>query len=77
MIMMLIMMMILPQVSHLPPMSQHPSHHSLSNLSVPPVISSSRIPKSDPMEGRLQDMLRYNMEKYAGQALDTLSDSRR
>ena len=29
------------------------------------------------MEGRLQDMLRYNMEKYAGQALDTLGMSRR
>ena len=40
-------------------------------------MSSGRIPKSDPMEGRLQDMLRYNMEKYAGQALDTLATSRR
>ena len=46
-------------------------------LSVPPIISTGRIPKSDPMEGRLQDMLRYNMEKYAGQALDTLGMSRR
>ena len=46
-------------------------------LSVPPLMSTGRIPKSDPMEGRLQDMLRYNMEKYAGQALDTLGMSRR
>lgn len=46
-------------------------------LSVPPLMSTGRIPKSDPMEGRLQDMLRYNMEKYSGQALDTLGISRR
>jgi homeobox protein cut-like len=46
-------------------------------LSVPPLMSTGRIPKSDPMEGRLQDMLRYNMEKYSGQALDTLGTSRR
>ena len=45
---------------------------------LPPLMSTgSRIPKSDPMEGRLQEMLRYNMEKNAGQALDTLGDSRR
>jgi hypothetical protein len=47
------------------------------HMSVSPLVSSGRIPKSDPMEGRLQDMLRYNMEKYAGQALDTLGTSRR
>jgi len=29
------------------------------------------------MEGKLQDMLRYNMEKFAGQPLDTLGMSRR
>ena len=81
-------------------------------LNVPSLFpdSASRIPKSDPMEGRLQvmdfqyisififisnicrtcydiyiyinisllqDMLRYNMERTAGQALDTLGDSRR
>ena len=40
-------------------------------------MSGGRIPKSDPMEAKLQDMLRYNMEKYAGQALDTLGMSRR
>lgn len=63
-------------------------HHSLTPLSpfntspslppsLPPLLSTSRIPKSDPMEARLQEMLRYNMEKSAGQALDTLGDSRR
>merc|ERR1719295_1324012 len=48
-------------------------------LNVPSLFpdSASRIPKSDPMEGRLQDMLRYNMEKFAGQPIDTLADSRR
>ena len=35
------------------------------------------IPKSDPMETRLQEMLRYNMDKYANQSLDTLQLSRR
>ncbi len=40
-------------------------------------MSSGRIPKSDPLEGHLQDMLRYNMEKYAGQALDTIGSARR
>ena len=47
------------------------------HMGVSPLVSTGRIPKSDPMEGRLQDMLRYNMEKYAGQALDTLGTSRR
>ena len=41
------------------------------------LMAGSRIPKSDPLEGHLQDMLRYNMEKYAGQALDTLAAARR
>ena len=43
----------------------------------PGIFSASRIPKSDPLEGHLQDMLRYNMEKYAGQALDTVGSARR
>lgn len=30
------------------------------------LLSSGRIPKSDPMEGQLQDMLHYNMERCAG-----------
>lgn len=37
----------------------------------------SLIPKGDPMEARLQEMLRYNMDKYANQNLDTLHISRR
>ena len=45
-------------------------------LGVPP-FPTGRIPKSDPLEEKLQDMLRYNMEKYAGQHLDTLGMSRR
>jgi len=61
------------QMPHMSPMSPYNS----SGLQVPPLMNSSRIPKSDPMEGRLQDMLRYNMERDAGQALDTLGDSRR
>ncbi len=40
-------------------------------------LGGGRIPKSDPMEGHLQDMLRYNMEKYAGRALDTVGMARR
>ena len=36
-----------------------------------------RIPKSDPMEAKLQEMLRVNIEKSGGQTLDTLADSRR
>lgn len=40
-------------------------------------LSDSLIPKSDPMEAKLQEMLRYNMDKYANQNLDTLHISRR
>ncbi|CAG0879605.1 unnamed protein product [Cyprideis torosa] len=35
------------------------------------------IPKSDPLEGRLQDMLRYNMEIHQHTTLDTLFLARR
>ena len=35
------------------------------------------IPKGDPMETRLQEMLRYNMEKFSNQSLDTLQLARR
>ena len=63
-------------LTSLPPLSPFSSGHPAPGL--PPLLSSaSRIPKSDPMEARLQEMLRYNMEKSAGQALDTLGDSRR
>ncbi len=37
----------------------------------------SLIPKGDPMEARLQEMLRYNMDKYSTQNLDTLHIARR
>ncbi|XP_031330798.1 homeobox protein cut-like isoform X2 [Photinus pyralis] len=40
-------------------------------------LGESLIPKGDPMEARLQEMLRYNMDKYAAQNLDTLHISRR
>uniref|UniRef100_A0A336LRN4 Homeobox protein cut-like n=1 Tax=Culicoides sonorensis TaxID=179676 RepID=A0A336LRN4_CULSO len=40
-------------------------------------LGDSLIPKGDPMEARLQEMLRYNMDKYANQNLDTLHISRR
>ncbi|XP_060533243.1 homeobox protein cut isoform X2 [Cylas formicarius] len=40
-------------------------------------LGESLIPKGDPMEARLQEMLRYNMDKYASQNLDTLHISRR
>lgn len=40
-------------------------------------LGESLIPKGDPMEARLQEMLRYNMDKYANQNLDTLNISRR
>jgi hypothetical protein len=60
--------------SHFPSMNNPMSALSLplGPLSLPPLMSTGRIPKSDPMEGKLQDMLRYNMEKFAGQPLDTL-----
>ena len=35
------------------------------------------IPKGDPMETRLQEMLRYNMDKFSNQSLDTLQLARR
>ena len=62
--------------SHFPNPLNNPMSLPLP-LSVPPLMSTSRIPKSDPMEGKLQDMLRYNMERFAGQPLDTLGMSRR
>ena len=50
-------------------------------MPTPPFLGShtggGRIPKFDPLEGQLQDMLRWNMEKWAGRNLDTLGTSRR
>ena len=40
-------------------------------------LGESLIPKGDPMEARLQEMLRYNIDKYASQNLDTLHIARR
>lgn len=40
-------------------------------------LGDSLIPKGDPMEAKLQEMLRYNMDKYSNQNLDTLHISRR
>lgn len=40
-------------------------------------LGESLIPKGDPMEARLQEMLRYNMDKYSTQNLDTLHIARR
>ena len=52
--------------SHFPPLNNPMSLSLPLPLSVPPLMSTGRIPKSDPMEGKLQDMLRFNMEKFAG-----------
>ncbi|KAL1454632.1 hypothetical protein WDU94_010848 [Cyamophila willieti] len=48
-----------------------------SGDNIVPRFGESLIPKSDPMEARLQEMLRYNMDKYSTQSLDTLYISRR
>ncbi|XP_065336946.1 homeobox protein cut isoform X4 [Cloeon dipterum] len=40
-------------------------------------LGESLIPKGDPMEARLQEMLRYNMDQYANQNLDTMHIARR
>ena len=51
----------------MPPLAPlSPYNSSLPPLHSTSLLSSSRIPKSDPMEARLQEMLRYNMEKTAG-----------
>lgn len=59
-------------------------HHGTHNGSSQPTpdripfrYEDSLIPKSDPMEARLQEMLRYNMDKFGSQCLDTLQISRR
>ncbi|XP_050690225.1 uncharacterized protein LOC126982277 isoform X2 [Eriocheir sinensis] len=41
------------------------------------ITGESLIPKGDPMEARLQEILRFNMEKYCQQNLDTLNLARR
>ena len=53
--------------------------HPFSRIGYPPssFMSGHRIPKFDPLEGQLQDMLRYNMERYGGGAFDTIECARR
>lgn len=48
-----------------------------SNDIMPFRFEDSLIPKSDPMEAKLQEMLRYNMDKFGSQCLDTLQIARR
>ncbi|CAH0548659.1 unnamed protein product [Brassicogethes aeneus] len=61
---------------------EHRSYRFAEELGMAPGSMVSRlgeslIPKGDPMEARLQEMLRYNMDKYASQNLDTLHIARR
>ena len=61
---------------------ERPQFRFAEDLHMPPGSMVSRlgdslIPKGDPMEAKLQEMLRYNMDKYANQNLDTLHISRR
>ena len=50
---------------------------SLSSASMVGRLGDSLIPKGDPIEAKLQEMLRFNLEKFANQNLDTLHISRR
>lgn len=50
---------------------------SMQNASMVGRLGDSLIPKGDPMEAKVQEMLRYNLDKYANQNLDTLHISRR
>lgn len=65
------------------PFGERGNHFKFAeDLNLPPGamigrLGDSLIPKGDPMEARLQEMLRYNMDKYANQNLDTLHISRR
>ncbi|XP_055388823.1 homeobox protein cut-like isoform X2 [Condylostylus longicornis] len=49
-----------------------PMHGSMTSR-----LGESLIPKADPLEAKLQEMLRYNIDKFANQNLDTLYISRR
>ena len=52
-----------PPPTLMPPPYQHLSNEPRKSMFSGP---GGRIPKSDPMEGQLQDMLHYNMERCAG-----------
>ena len=58
-----------PPPTLMPPPYQMNSEARKSMFSGP----GGRIPKSDPMEGQLQDMLHYNMERCAGKIIVTLN----
>lgn len=49
-----------------PPAYQQLGSESNRNRITANLLTSGRIPKADPMEGQLQDMLHYNMERCAG-----------
>ncbi|GAB0091664.1 Homeobox protein cut [Sergentomyia squamirostris] len=72
-----------PMLQGLPFQFQERGHFRFAeDLQLPPGsmvgrLGDSLIPKGDPMEAKLQEMLRYNMDKYANQNLDTLHISRR
>ena len=53
-----------------------PSAAALASLMALPEGLTSLLAKSNPLEARLQEMLRATMERYASQALDTLAISR-
>ena len=58
-----------PPPTLMPPPYQHLSNEPRKSMFSGP---GGRIPKSDPMEGQLQDMLHYNMERCAGKIVVTL-----
>lgn len=60
-----------------PPFRFGDDYPGISSTSMVGRLGDSLIPKGDPMEAKLQEMLRYNLEKYANQNLDTLHISRR
>ena len=54
-----------------PPPTLMPPPYQLGNegqrkFAAASLLSAGRIPKADPMEGQLQDMLHFNMERCAG-----------
>lgn len=53
-----------------------PTAAALASLMALPEGLTSLLAKSNPLEARLQEMLRATMERYASQALDTLAISR-
>ena len=54
----------------------NPAEEPLASLMSLPEGLTSLLAKSNPLEARLQEMLRATMERYSSQALDTLAISR-